>query len=239
MVGKDTSRRAGLTPERVVSCACTLTKDRGLQGWTVRDLAAALDVVPSVVYHYFPTKKAIHDGIRDQVCAGLTWPEEGLDWQDWFIQVLTALRATLLDYNGLTHHLKESFELGVPPRPLLPLFEAAIAQLDRAGFGENVIPAYAMIINVSLGAIEQRDRQSVLSADRHDITAMVAQLGTLTEESPALARLREGLPARLPTPEGEEISENYFRLLIRSLLTGIEHELRPSPTTGQSRRPVT
>ncbi|MBO3142737.1 TetR/AcrR family transcriptional regulator [Dermatophilus congolensis] len=227
MVGKDTSRRAGLTHERVIDCACTLTREHGLQNWTIRDLATALDVVPSVIYHYFPTKTQIHDQIRDQICAELTLPDTHLNWQEWFTQALTALRDILLRYTGLTRHVMDSLEHGLPPRPLIPFFETAIVKLTEAGLEENAIPAYTMIVNVALDAIEHHDRQSPLSSNHHDITAMVNKLEPLAKELPALAMMRDDYLAHLPTPSGERISERYFRLLIRSLLTGIEQELMP------------
>lgn len=219
----------GLTHERVIECARSLSHEHGLQGWTVRSLATALDVAPSVIYHYFPTKTDIHNAVRDQVCAGLVLPADHLPWQEWFLQAFTALRHILLRYNGLTRHVMDSLELGQPPQPLLPLFEKAIAKLTEAKLGVNVAPAFSMIINVALGAIDQHDRQSPLSPQRHDITAMLDELGPLAETSAGLAMLRDSYLAHLPTPAGEQISEHYFHTLLRSLLTGIHLELVTAP----------
>lgn len=230
MASKDTSRRVGLTPGRVVDCAEALTSERGLHNWSIRDLAAALDVVPSVIYHYFPTKTDIHDSLRDRICASLVLPDEQLPWDRWFTEALTSLRHTLLRYNGLTRHLVASMEAGSPPQPLMPLFETAIGKLTEAGLGAHTAPAYAMIINVALGAIEQRDRQSSQSSNRHDISTMVDNLSPLAEQSPALAMLRDDYLNHLHQESGAEISERYYQLLLRSLLTGITSVLAPDVT---------
>ncbi|WP_280231615.1 TetR family transcriptional regulator [Nocardia cyriacigeorgica] len=43
--------RTGLTAAAITDAAVALTAERGLDGWTMRDLTARLDTSLSVIYH--------------------------------------------------------------------------------------------------------------------------------------------------------------------------------------------
>lgn len=225
MAAKDTSRRVGLTPDRVGACALAMTAQKGLHGWSIRDLAAELDVVPSVIYHYFPTKAAVQDAVTDQILATVEMPDPDLPWQEWYMEILLTLRRVSLQYHGVTQNLVERSESGHFPADLLPLFETAIDKLTDAGFGAHVTTAHAMIINVAMGAISARDRQSRLARRRHDIEAMRQNLAELAEQSHAVALMRDELLTPLLSDEGQQISEHYFRLLITSLMEGMSRTM--------------
>ena len=74
-----TGRRAGLSRELIVKQAVQLSAISGVEGWSVRDIARELGVVPSVIYHYFPNKEAICDAVVDRVCVGIEVPDSDLD----------------------------------------------------------------------------------------------------------------------------------------------------------------
>ncbi|WP_058235043.1 TetR/AcrR family transcriptional regulator [Devriesea agamarum] len=225
MAGKDTSRRVGLTPAHIATTACDLTRDRGLTAWSIRDLATELDVAPSVIYHYFPSKADIHDAVRDHVCSLVELPDDDLTWDIWFQEALMSLRRTLLQYTGVTRHIIDRVEVGALPTSLLPLYETALRKLADAGLGSKAPLGYAMIINVAMGAIAQRDRQSVRAPDRHDVRAMVDSLSPLADRSPAVALLRDDFLRPLSGTDGDAIGEHYFQLLMQSLLIGIAQVL--------------
>lgn len=221
-----TSRRLGLDATRITEAALGLTERCGLEGWSVRDLATELDVVPSVVYHYFETKEAVQQTVIDRVCGTVEIPDGRLEWREWFIKLLLEMRTVMLRYNGIADAVLRG-RLG-PAH--LPIIEGAFAKLHEAGFGAMAPVVCTMIFNVAESTIASRDHQSAVGPNRHDIDAMLAGLTPMADDSPALRDLTGGFLGRLSGAGGEEVSERYFRLLIESLLDGLVHVVRDGIT---------
>ncbi len=74
-------KRPRLTRERVLQGAIELVDAIGVDAFTMRRLAAALDVKPMTIYHHVPGKEQILDGIVDQVFAEIELPPTDLDWR--------------------------------------------------------------------------------------------------------------------------------------------------------------
>ncbi|MCP3998038.1 MAG: TetR/AcrR family transcriptional regulator [bacterium] len=70
-----------LTKERILTGAVALADEIGLEAFTIRKLAAALDVKPMTIYHHVPSKEKILDGMVDIVFEEIALPPEDLDWQ--------------------------------------------------------------------------------------------------------------------------------------------------------------
>ncbi len=74
-------KRPRLTRERVLQGAVQLVDAIGVDAFTMRQLAAALDVKPMTIYHHIPGKEQILDGIVDLVFAEIELPPADLDWR--------------------------------------------------------------------------------------------------------------------------------------------------------------
>ncbi len=72
--------RTPLTRERVLHGALDLADEIGVETFTMRRLAAALDVKPMTIYHYVPGKEQIIDGIVDEVFTEIALPPEDVPW---------------------------------------------------------------------------------------------------------------------------------------------------------------
>ena len=70
-----------LTRDRVLAAAVNLADEIGLESFTIRKLASALDVGPMTIYHHVPSKEAIIDGIVDIVFTEIASPPTDLDWK--------------------------------------------------------------------------------------------------------------------------------------------------------------
>jgi AcrR family transcriptional regulator len=70
-----------LTRERVLEAAIALADQIGIEAFTMRKLAAALDVGPMTIYHHVPSKEQILDGIVDIVFSEIALPPEDTDWR--------------------------------------------------------------------------------------------------------------------------------------------------------------
>lgn len=81
MTSTSTDRtRTPLSRERVLAGAIGLVDRNGIESFTIRKLAAELDVKPMTIYHHVDGKDAILDGIVDLVFAEIDLPPTDTDW---------------------------------------------------------------------------------------------------------------------------------------------------------------
>jgi AcrR family transcriptional regulator len=73
--------RPTLTRERVLSGAVELADEIGIEAFTIRRLAAWLDVKPMTIYHHVASKDKIIDGMVDIVFSEIELPGREMDWQ--------------------------------------------------------------------------------------------------------------------------------------------------------------
>src|SRR5215217_587660 len=94
----DASRRAGLTRPVLIEAARRLLNTVGLDGLTVRRLAAELDVQSPALYWHIRSKQELLDGVADAIvlAAGMGPPRAGETWRDWLLRRARAYRAALL-----------------------------------------------------------------------------------------------------------------------------------------------
>lgn len=88
-----------LDKPQIVAEAIALLDAEGLDGVTLRKLAARLGVQQPTLYWHLPNKAAlitaIADAILEQHFPTMT-PPNGEPWQDWLIELASGLRAALL-----------------------------------------------------------------------------------------------------------------------------------------------
>lgn len=77
-----TTKRTNLTRERVLEGAVTLADKIGMEAFTIRKLAEALDTKPMTIYHHVPGKEQIVDGMVDLVFSEIDMPPADLPWKD-------------------------------------------------------------------------------------------------------------------------------------------------------------
>ena len=70
-----------LSKDRVLTGAVALADKTGIESFTMRKLAAALDVKPMTIYHHVPSKDEIFDGMVDLVFAEIALPPTDTDWR--------------------------------------------------------------------------------------------------------------------------------------------------------------
>ncbi|MFT4215895.1 MAG: TetR/AcrR family transcriptional regulator C-terminal domain-containing protein [Micropruina sp.] len=74
--------RVRLDRARVLTAAVALADDEGLDGVSMRTLAAGLAVVPMALYKHVANKQALLAGMIDTIVTGYPRPEPHLDWRD-------------------------------------------------------------------------------------------------------------------------------------------------------------
>lgn len=75
--------RKPLTREKIVEKALEILDDEGIEGLSMRRLGEALGVEAMALYHHFPNKDAILDGVVARIIeeTGPALPLEGADWK--------------------------------------------------------------------------------------------------------------------------------------------------------------
>ncbi len=76
----DPLARPKLTAERVLEGGVALADRIGMDGFTIRKLAAELDTKPMTIYHHVPSKEAIIDGMVDRIFSEIELPPRGTGW---------------------------------------------------------------------------------------------------------------------------------------------------------------
>ena len=66
-----------LDPDRILDMAQACIADLGLEDWSMRGLAGQLHVEPMSLYHWFPSRAHVLDGLVDRFVGKLTIPTEG------------------------------------------------------------------------------------------------------------------------------------------------------------------
>lgn len=121
-----------LDRDQVVRAALRLLDEVGLDGLTLRRLAAELDVQAPALYWHFANKQQL----LDQMAHVMTQPwmditsttAAGRRWEDWLIEVARTYRALLLSH-------RDGARLVASTRPLpdsLPLLDGCIAAFQQA-----------------------------------------------------------------------------------------------------------
>lgn len=89
-----------LNADRIVAEAVALLDEDGLDGVTLRRLAARLGVQAPTLYWHLPNKAAlitaVAEAILDQQFPSLDGPAPGEDWRDWLIELANRLRRAML-----------------------------------------------------------------------------------------------------------------------------------------------
>lgn len=81
-------------PERLRAAAFALTRERGVDGWTLADVAATAGVPAGSIFYHFRTKDAMVLGVAEELAADLDTVIASCESSDGGVARLTALLDT-------------------------------------------------------------------------------------------------------------------------------------------------
>ncbi len=132
-----------LTADRVIGGAVALADEIGMDAFTIRKLADAIDAKPMTIYHHVPNKEAIIDGMVDRVFSEIDLPPTGQPWNE-AIEVRCRSMREVLARHPWAAPLMESRT--APGPSVLGHHDAVVACFRRAGFSLALTGhAYALI----------------------------------------------------------------------------------------------
>ena len=130
--GTGRGRRLGLTREKVADAALELIDREGPDAFSLRKLAAELDVEPMSLYNHVPNKEALLDDVAESLLARVDFSGiEAGSWQDRLRAHAAAFRAA-----ALRHPKAFPLVLTRPTRSPAAMenIRVALASIDELGF---------------------------------------------------------------------------------------------------------
>ncbi len=204
-----------LTAERVIEGAVALADEIGIDAFTIRKLADAIDAKPMTIYYHVPNKEAIIDGMVDYVFAQIELPPEDLDWRSAILVRARSMREVLARHPWASPLMESRTNPGMAT---LGHHDAVLGCFRRAGFSlELTGHAYAVIDAFLYGFALQ---EASLPATGGEDMAELA--GTMAEQMPTdmLPHLAEFTVDHVLQP-GWDFG-NEFEFGINLILDGLE-----------------
>jgi AcrR family transcriptional regulator len=141
-----------LDRQRIVSDAFAVLNEVGLDGLTLRRLAARLEVKAPAIYWHFRNKQALLDEMATEVMRRAMRRSEALkdlaDWQDWAVANYRGLRITLREYREGAKMFSGTYltdaELYAPMETNLRRMVAAGFTLRQAVVGLSALYSYTI-----------------------------------------------------------------------------------------------
>lgn len=178
----------------ICDAALVLTKESGIDGWSIRQLAKSIEAHPSIINYYVGRREDVVHLVIDRVNAEIDLPEYRGDWKPWFKALLEGLRSTLRGYPGVARRLAAVGPgLGESER----IINRGIEVLSDAGFGDQAAFVYTILLSQTCAFVateDDRDKMddvrkevgdsyaSALSASDPGIAALAKTVKLLTEE---------------------------------------------------------
>ncbi|WP_282776273.1 MULTISPECIES: TetR/AcrR family transcriptional regulator [unclassified Nocardia] len=223
--GSRRAYRTGLSRAVIVDAALALTAERGLDGWSMRELTGRLDTSLSVIYHHVGDRGKVCAAVVDRVYADMGLTFDDTDWRAGLYAELSAMIDQLSRYPGVAAWLLRN---GPQTEGLLPMVDAGLTRMIEAGWGEEAAPAYTVAFNTCLGLISIGDQ-------REDEGFGLAGLERLLAAHPStgVERMRRMMAGFVTAPEGVAAARReYCRYALDRVLDGLEARLRQIVEAG-------
>ncbi len=206
----------------MIDAAVALTIERGLDNWTLRQLAAAIGAYPAVVYHHVGDRDAVACAVLDRVVSQLRVPDETLPWQEWFVELLTDLREVLRRHPGTARRMAS---FGPSPEAAAPTVDLGVRILTDAGFGDESPLAYTLLTTTACQFVAlEDDRDGSLALRLGNTEAYAAYRDR--EDLPGMAAHGRAMHELLTDPDrAAGYHTRMFDFAIRRCLDGLTRHL--------------
>ena len=226
------ARDRQLSRALIVTAAVGILDAEGIQGLSMRRVAARLEVTAGSLYWYVGSKDELLELAADHVLGEIDVPEAGggAGWREALARAAASQRTMLLRHPWLASVLAAVPNMG--PNALRAA-DRTLAVLSGAGFGPGLADA-------ALAAINNQVTGAVLAETgwRRVTAGPAATLGDWQREAAGyLAQVTERYPhvaTRLtaPVPDIEASSEARFTLAVDCLLDGLQARLGTTRGAG-------
>lgn len=212
--------RPALSRERIVEEALALLDAGGLEGFSMRKLAARLGVEAMSIYHHFPNRQAILNAAADRIIGQIVLPPDGVGWRGRLEQFAEGTYRILMAHPAMVSILAMEVADPVDP-PALAVIDQTLATLAAAGFSPmQQATIFHAITAMVFGFVLDHTRGLVspVGGREGDVPGNMGVIEARAEEIPHLVALIPSFQAMRP---GDD-----FRLALRLFLDGLEREPR-------------
>jgi TetR/AcrR family tetracycline transcriptional repressor len=203
---RDVKTEGPLTTDRVVDAALRIADTDGIDGVSLRRIAATLGVTPMAIYRHVRDKGHLLDLMADRLLTELDPASpESSSWQEALRRVAASLLAVVQAHPAAPFLLSRPF---VSPSALR-VTETMLAILDRAGFGPGEsVRLVQVLTGMVLGpAIHRATYSAARRESAADAEPEQPVWSALTaEEFPNLARVADQLMDWRPGPEADQLT---------------------------------
>lgn len=178
-------REDRLTRHRVVTEATELIAADGLDSFSLRRLAQALEVAPNALYNHVHSRDELLDAVTEQIVADLHLPDQKSTWPDWLHATAAGLRSQLLTHRGLTDLVLARAGSTAPGASMLTEF---LDRLEAAGLDRAVAHvAWHTMLTLVVGSLAQDHLRPARGAPTFnaELEVLVAGLETMAQHPPS------------------------------------------------------
>jgi len=118
----------------VVAAALRELDDGGLESWSMRRIAAALEVQPSALYHHVASKQELLGAVADEILRRGRRPRTGREWAEQVVEVCAELRDAALAYRDGAEVVASAYSFGLGARGP---YDELVAVLREAGLADG------------------------------------------------------------------------------------------------------
>jgi TetR/AcrR family tetracycline transcriptional repressor len=216
------SARVAVSAERIVDVALDLVDRDGVDGLTMRGLAAKLGVAVTAIYWHVGDKEALLDAIADRVAAEVGGVRAtGADPTARIVSVGRSLRRSLLERAhlvGIAHQQGRTAAVFQPARRVL------VRELTAAGLhGADAAFAVQAVLALVSGSVLTQI-QIERAPESRDTPEQLWTLGDVADAPELLEYLADPID-----------SEQLFTRSLDTLVRGLIAQGAPSPDPGATR----
>ncbi|MFI7638790.1 TetR/AcrR family transcriptional regulator C-terminal domain-containing protein [Nonomuraea sp. NPDC049400] len=209
--------RPGLTRQTLIETALRLLDEVGLEGLTVRRLAAELGVQSPALYWHIRSKQELLDGMADAIilAAGMGPPHHGEVWQDWLARRARAFRQSLLAHRDGARIVADAAWLS--PATVRAFNDELTAMVDRGFTPVLALRTITALSQYVTGfVLQEQSRPRKRAEQRSDPIAALSDLLDGDTSAPLLAAIRDG-----GTTTGDDAFEHGLQVLIDGTIAAL------------------
>lgn len=187
----------------------------------MRQLAAELGVYSRVIYWHVGDREDVLQKVSDRALSGVELPDTNEGWCTWFIKLLTQLRVELRKYPGVA---KRFAMYGPGMGSSKETMSQGIRILADAGFGDDSVMIFSMVMSQACQFIAQEDERDFQSVERE--RAAERYLESVDDPDDSVAALNKSIDKSCSSPENRaKYYDELYKLFLTIVMDGLSVRL--------------